>query len=324
MSTVSPFPSPQSGQDDPGRGDVVDQESCWPFSWLTPWRLDDAAAGRAYEETPPALRAEIKTAIALQCALEGEAPAESDIRTTSRTAGFYRRETERPAAWTLAVIDPAHAAPARLLAALAPAVLAGVERILIIAAGGVPSPAVCVALELAGLEDVFVLPALMRDAPPPPRHSEKQDAPFPEHPAPADVLIRLHDGNPDGRLLLFPTEKSLNSPFFAFLRRLARDRKIRIWQDSPAPRLLLAGSDNPRREEVIRWAHGDGVLERRPAAEAFPPAAREAGWDAVYVDEAPATLPVARVFGPGLEACWRNRETGIRFFRSASLAATFC
>ena len=137
-----------------------------PPAWLDALRPDDELAASAYENTPAHLRALLKSAVAFYFHLWGEAPAEETRRVRSSAAGFAWARAESPVSWTLAVLDPAHASPARLLAALRPAVLAGVEPVLIVCPDHPPLPVQSVALELAGLENLYVVPTGARSAGP--------------------------------------------------------------------------------------------------------------------------------------------------------------
>ena len=274
-----------------------------PPAWLDALRPDDELAASAYENTPAHLRALLKSAVAFYFHLWGEAPAEETRRVRSSAAGFAWARAESPVSWTLAVLDPAHASPARLLAALLPAVLAGVEPVLIVCPDHPPLPVQSVALELAGLENLYVVPTAARSA----------------GPSLSDLVRELATRG-EGRLLLFPTEQSRFAPAFRTLRETARALRLRLWQDTPAPRLaLLADADEASAlADRVRWAHGDAVQE------AVSPKARpdRRGFDAWYAvrpdvfEEAATDFP-SLLFGPGLEACWLHERLTPAFFRVA-------
>ncbi len=216
-------------------------------------RLDETDAAhqaRAYEAASAAQLARLKTAVAFQFHWHGEAPLEAR-RSERGTRGFAHEAAECPVPWALAVLDPAHSAPARLLAALLPAVLAGVRRILILCPA-LPSPANCVALEIAGLEDVFVTPDTMPLA-----------------------LLRKLAAEGQGRLLLFPAREH---PLWPALEAAAREARIPCRTDAP-PRLYVGSADDERRE-LIRWAQGGALWLDAPT-----------GCDAAFADaDAPLTL----------------------------------
>lgn len=271
-----------------------------PPSWLDAWRPDDSYAAQAYEQTPASRRALLKTAIALHVQVWGEAPAEENHCIASTTLGFIHSRAERPVAWTLAVLDPGYAAPARLLAALLPAALAGVEAVMVACPGQPPAPSLSVALELAGLENLYIRPATADRALP-------------------DLLQELAVSG-EGRLLLFPTAQSRLSASFTALRETARTLRIRLWQDRPAPRIAVAGQPGAGAEELLRWAHGDAVLV---PARAIPPQedlkGRRNMAQACWIP-APGTpgFPCPLTLGPGLEAFWLADRLDRNFFRTVA------
>lgn len=311
---------------------------------LEAFRIDDALLAQAYDAMPPALRARLKTAIAFQYHLNGEAPAWETRRVHRPTAGFCHTVHEKPAAWTVAVIETDFNSPARLLAALMPAVLAGVERIFVVSFGAPPDDALLVALELAGLEDIFVLPPCAV------RQQRGVD--------PLQLLVTLFDESPDGRLLLFPATHSRTSPIFADLARIACHLRLPVWQDA-SPRLLVRhtalvpaadmgiGGINMTMENFLHWAHGNTFVKTEPSetlepeAECPPKFARPNSlsspdpedcakesmdeiclYDACYTGQADIAAPSAScalTLGLGMEACWESLPKD--FFRTHTISA---
>lgn len=304
---------------------------------MSVFRIDDALSAQAYDATPPALRALLKTAIAFQYHLYAEAPASETRTVHCPAAGFRHTVHEKPAAWTVAVIEPHFDSPARLLAALMPAVLAGVDRIFVVSFGSPIAPSLLVALELAGLEDVFVLPSCIRQ-------QNTVD--------PLRMLTALFDENPDGRLLLFPTAHARLSPIFVDLARLACHLHLPSWQDAP-PRLLalhspsVTGHSMPL-ESLLHWAHGNVFITREGTLEGelplHPSGAQadaeennrneEVEWDEMSYDElslydacytGQSSIITAQpscglTLGAGMEACWDSLPRD--FFRTRFLSAS--
>ncbi len=139
-------------------------ETLYP-DWLDGHAVEDAAMGAAYEDMGAGGRAVLKTCIARLHLFWGEREA---FRTTTRTfrQGFCARVEEEPASFALFVCPGEYPHPAPFLAALLPALLAGVDAILPVfvspfakdgASFGPVSPALLAALELAGIERAFVL-----------------------------------------------------------------------------------------------------------------------------------------------------------------------
>ena len=124
--------------------------------------LPDELMGEAYEALGDRGRAVFKLCIARLHRLWGElAPGEISDR---RLAPDFRVVTEeRPADFALFVCEASYRHPAALLAGVMPAILAGVENIFPCFVSGnegeLPRPELLVAMELAGVERCFFLPA---------------------------------------------------------------------------------------------------------------------------------------------------------------------
>ena len=129
---------------------------CWP-QWAEAARLDDALAAAAYEATPAHLRAAVKTGLALAHMHFGESTTSQRNEVRNAHLGFWRRSIAHPAPWAVVAFTPAYAAAARLAAACMPALLGGVPLVGAVCVGGTPSSNALVTLELAGVEDIFVM-----------------------------------------------------------------------------------------------------------------------------------------------------------------------
>ena len=255
--------------------------------WLDACRPDDALYADAYEGTPAELRALLKTAIAF--AFHRWPLADDEQHTSRRSArsGFAHSESSSPAGWAIASLGPGFASPARLLAALVPAILAGVERILVISEAPF-SPAVCAALELAGLEDSFLLdgeqmPGLYED---------------------------MRTLCPEGRVLAFPDAEGHFTPAQQeLLHSAALDGMPRL-RDLPSPRILCLHEPGSFHEESLRWLQPDAEFLSEPAPDIR----------AAYVpgeESAPGGVPF--VCGPGMEACWPGPSP--EFYRTRTCSA---
>lgn len=128
----------------------------WP-QWAEEARLDDALAAAAYEATPASLRAAVKTGLAMSHMHFGESMSSQRTEIRDPHRGFWRRGISHPAPWAVIAFTPAYAAAARLAAACAPALLGGVPLVGAVCVSGTPHRAALVTLELAGVEDVFVM-----------------------------------------------------------------------------------------------------------------------------------------------------------------------
>lgn len=133
--------------------------------WVEDKFVPDAVFGAAYDMQTAEERAYLKTAIARTAAAYGgpDVPATSGVRVMRQ--GFCLQERVRPADWALIMWDGAYAGPTRVLAAILPAMLAGVPHILACRVMPQPgtaseaafSPSILAALELAGQELVAEL-----------------------------------------------------------------------------------------------------------------------------------------------------------------------
>ncbi|MDR2892652.1 MAG: histidinol dehydrogenase [Deltaproteobacteria bacterium] len=130
----------------------------WP-EWLDE-RLLDSGPG-AYETLEPRLRAALKSQIALLHRYHGE--LEGWECQSRDWLGRELRAESTPKSWALFLLDKAYASPSGLLAALMPAILAGVEEVLVCLLADEDeknfelSLPISAALELAGVEQVWSL-----------------------------------------------------------------------------------------------------------------------------------------------------------------------
>ena len=260
-------------------------------AWLEAFRPDDDLYAQAYENTPAPLRALLKTSMAFAFHRRGMKDGDGAYRVDCPRAGFSRREDVRPAAWTLAVTGPGFASPARFLAAAVPAIMAGVPRILAVSSETF-APAVITALELAGLEDSFVLDAEGL----------------------ASLYEDLRAVSPDGRILFFPGPEGPDEAMKDLMHKAAADGTA-AYRDKAAPRILslYKKGDTPSAAETekrLRWLHPDADILDAPAP----------GIRAVFAPEPFDVSPAAPLTaGPGMEACWPGPEP--EFFRTVTLCA---
>ncbi len=184
--------------------------------WLDEYALHDECMGAAYKSLSGQSRAVLKKCIARLYRLWGECSGRERLL-RHFADDFCLEQEEFPASCALFVCDAAYRHPAALLAAIMPALLAGVKEILpcfVSSSQNAPSPDwrlphafLLAALELAGVEQAFhtSLPALeeflrMFSA----KHSNGRlvllgDAPFGE-----DLLLRAHSENLRCRSLVHP------------------------------------------------------------------------------------------------------------------------
>ncbi len=260
-------------------------------NWLDGYRLDDTLRANAYESTPPELRALLKTALAFTFHRWPSQDRVQKWTISSSRSGFRHMGGLRPAAWVLVCTGPGYASPARFLAATAPAIAAGVGRMAIVSEKIFPT-ALCTAMELAGLEDSFVvgknhIPALYED---------------------------LRSISHDGRVLLFPGADGKLTPVQKTLLHSAARDGIPLLRDLPAPRLLHLYTAKPEIEKLarrLRWLHPDAEILTEPTAD----------MRVVFVPHEETSVPEspAMVLGPGMEACWPGPNPD--FFHTSKCSA---
>lgn len=267
--------------------------------------VDDAAFAVAYEATGDVDRARLKTCIARLHVLYGAAggAGPGDVR-EGRTAtrwrqGFTSLEHAAPCAWALVCVDAAWASAPRLLAAVLPALFAGVGAVAVLRVGGSwqwPAP-VLAALELAGQEvaaDVApeALPALLKALG-----------------ASGNAGGTTEAG---GRLLLLGEHTDQ-------VAALARAHGVSVWRDAPFSTIGIAScgdvideSDCPD-DAALRAAHPDATFMDVPALP--QPVARAASLAPLAPLSAVLCAPAhasawlnhaALVLGPGHEWCWMH------------------
>ena len=259
----------------------VAADAPWP-RWLEAHRVDDGAAAAAYEATPARYRAALKTGLALAHFHFGEHSAGRDDSVRNTRLGFLRARRRQPAPWALIVISPAYAAAARLTAACAAALLAGVPHVAAIFPGGAPRPAALVSLELSGVEDIFQPNAADMAA-----LLEQVAA----RPGPRGRLVLLHEGD------------------LAGLERQARQRCVPCHAEDRPPRLRVEPDAGIDRELLAFAQGGESALEAALRA-AGPP-------DAVYArpEVCPAPAPDARLtLSAGCEGFWLHPGLDPEFF----------
>lgn len=281
--------------------------------------VDDAAFAAAYEGTGDVDRARLKTCIARLHVLYGAAggAGTGDMR-EGRTAtrwrqGFTSVEHVSPCAWALVCVDAAWASAPCLLAAVLPAVFAGVASVAVLRVGGSgqwPAP-VLAALELAGQEVVAdvapeALPALLETLA-------------------AGVGAGGTTGT-GGRLLLLGDHSDQVSV-------LARAHGVPVWRNAPTPTIGIASRGDAIDEfdcpdgAALRAAHPDATFMDVPALPQSTACAASsaplAPLSAVACAPAHASAwlnHAALVLGPGHEWCWMHPGLSPAWFARRAVA----
>lgn len=252
----------------------------------------DAVFSRAYDALVPEERAVIKTAIARMAAVCGAEDVVAGQCAVSMRQGFRLHRSFRPASWAVVLWDGAYAGPGRVLAALLPAILAGVSPVVACRVRGDASPfpeALLAALELAGQE-------LVADAGP------EEAVAFVEACCKAD---------PRGRLVLLGRD-----PAFGDICRFAAEYGTpALWYAAPVRIGIAAASfATPLSHDHLRFA--------QPDAEVIPFEGDVSQGNCTAVFCAEEAVPaycdaVPLVLSPGNEAYWAWPGLGRGFFRES-------
>lgn len=127
--------------------------------WLDSFYPEDSVFAQAYDSVPDSRRALLKTAIARLWEWYGPQNISSAATIRSWESGFTAQDVREPVDHALIVCDAVMQSPVRLLAAVIPAVAAGVKQVGVVLLGepDLWGSSVYTALELAGVESVFCL-----------------------------------------------------------------------------------------------------------------------------------------------------------------------
>lgn len=235
--------------------------------WLDAWRVSENLRKEAYDEATADSRALLKTALALtSCRFMPSAPIASRQYCNKRL-GIWSAALSQPARWTVIVLDNSFAAAARVCAAAALPALAEVEYIFAVSINGAPAKAALVALELAGIEDVFHL------------DQNQLERFFLETDSQSGRVILLHSGQLD--------------EIAATCRRL----RIPFYEEASPPELFLASPESFNSANLI-FAQGVLPATVKPS---------RGWIDAIYTDNMDAcehNENARLILTPGCEGFW--------------------
>lgn len=289
--------------------------------------VEDAAFAAAYDAVGPVDRARLKTCIARLHALHARTGPAHEVRegrcSTNWRQGFSSAERTTPCAWTLICVHASWASGPRLLAALLPALFAGVGSVAVLRMDGCGHwPAqVLASLELAGQEVVADMASQgLEDLLSRLIGADRQEG---GHAAEHAGM----QGGSAGRLVLLGGDAHHWQDVFALSRRFG----VPLWHDGIAPMIGLADcgagdGDDAGAPDValLRAAHPDASFVRLPAMPCSAP-------DIVtgIAPDAVACLPrhaqawlerAPLVLGPGHEWCWAHPGLHVAWFARRALA----
>ncbi len=259
----------------------------WP-QLLAKYDIADTLRATAYENAHARERACLKNAMAFH-ALQGEGPHCEHIQRNFANRGYWLNVKTQPVPWVLCICSAGYASPARLIAALMPAIMAGVPDIYVLYLDENPSPALLLALELMGLEQAVAVP--------------KADSPLD---LAREFLINL--APQCGRVLLLSDISSEMSSLY----KQADELRIPWWQDSIPPRIVTHNLLEAE-QALLNFAQPDAILSEH----------MDVSVDAIYGDklDAVADIFIPQVWAKGMEGCFIHRHLSVEFFQNSALMA---
>ena len=280
------------------------EQTAFP-EWIASYLLDDAPFSAAYEAVLPAHRAWLKRGLAGLHAWLGHTGVCREHAYTHWKGGYCAVERTEPVEWGMLLLPSGPLSPARVLAAAAPLVFAGVDEVLAVQviekSAEMLSNDVLVALELAGVESVAVF---------------EQDSVV------SDLLRELSAAGREGCVVAMERRLPQGSceAGGGAVRTLSLQwsREAGVW----------CAPDSEWDLEILAWAHPDVHFLLGGQPPAAPPAQMEqvcSGWDAfalmgrdtLYVPHClveSALGCAGRVFSPGYEGCWVWPELNLDAF----------
>ncbi|WP_027722741.1 hypothetical protein [Maridesulfovibrio zosterae] len=255
--------------------------------WLQEYHITDDVFADCYESTLPAQRAWLKKTIAQSYAVNSpEAPQKTWTVNTWR-GGFETEISVSPLDWTVLLLDKGSVSAVRILAALSPALAAGIQNILVVFVGdGDIAQSVLTGFELAGQEDVVKL--------------SKSDL--------AELFCYLKDSSACGAILDLRSAPE----------GISYDAKFRYWQAPNISSIYCYKDEELPVIEVLNFAHPDiDLIEVNE--DTFEDISGEViVVPAELVGEALNNFKIVLTYGQ--EGCWIWNNFGSWFFKHESVA----
>lgn len=264
----------------------------WPQE-LEAWRVPDEVCESAYNNIPARFRQALKTGLAALFQYFGPSPAQAASSWMRPEQGLGMARLNMAASWTLLLAGPGQDAPARLAGAAILPRLAGVPSVAAILSS--PDPGLLLALNLAGIDDIF--------CPPAPFFQEEACAIL-RHMAAIRYgsLFFLHDGG------LAHLTRLASALGLAALEE-SREPELAIWDKSCFDREVLAFCQGRAGERaLLRHDPTSGnTCTRQP--------------DAAYASQnfMPDAASPPLVILPGLEGLWLHPGANPDFFRRSCI-----
>ncbi|WP_432736340.1 histidinol dehydrogenase [Maridesulfovibrio sp. FT414] len=255
--------------------------------WIEEFQVEDNLFAEAYEATEPRLRAWLKKTIAQVYGVNAPESPRKSWTVNTWPGGFETEVSQRPLDWTVMLINEGSVSPVRILAALVPALAAGVKNVLAIYEGQGHIPqSVLAAFELAGQEDIVRL----------------------ERDRLEELLTTIAVGGSCGAVLDMRQDANLflNSPYVRYWRAPFIS-SISVCKDEESPDMDALAFAHPDVDFID--VDEDSIAECSGDCAVVP---------AEFVGE--ALVSFRTVLAYGQEGCWIWNDFGSRFFRQESIA----
>ncbi|WP_031485233.1 histidinol dehydrogenase [Maridesulfovibrio frigidus] len=259
--------------------------------WIEEFQIGDDVFGSAYEATLPPRRAWMKKTIAQVYAVNSpDSPQKTWVVNTWK-GGFETEVSTAPLDCVVMLVDQGATSAVRILAALTPALAAGVKNILVVFTGeGELSQAVLTGFELAGQEAVISI------------ENEKCD----------ELLSNIKDSEVDSAILDLRSNPT-DIPYA---------QNIKYWRAPVVPRIAVCLDEDGPDMDILSFAHPDAIIEEVSIEDL----AEFSGYAVVVPAElvGEALVDFKLVLSHGQEGCWIWSDLTDIFFKKDSVALAVC
>ncbi len=259
--------------------------------WIEEFQIDDGVFGLAYEATLPPRRAWMKKTIAQVYAVNSpDSPQKTWVVNTWK-GGFETEVSMSPLDCVVMLIDQEALSAIRILAALTPALAAGVKNILVVFTGeGELSQSVLTGFELAGQEAVVCL------------ENEKLE----------ELLSYINDSKVDSAILDLRSHPT-DIPYA---------ENMKYWRSPVVSNIAVCLDEDGPDMDILKFAHPDAIIKEVAIEDLSEFSGNVVVVSAELVGE--ALVDFKLVLSHGQEGCWMWSDLTGLFFKKESVALAVC
>ncbi|OEU69274.1 MAG: hypothetical protein BA863_03655 [Desulfovibrio sp. S3730MH75] len=259
--------------------------------WIEEFQVDDNIFGAAYEATLPPNRAWMKKTIAQVYAVNSpDSPQKTWVVNTWK-GGFETEVSTAQLGCVVMLIDQGATSAVRILAALTPALAAGVKNLLVVFTGeGELSESVLTGFELAGQEVVVCL------------ENEKLE----------ELLSYIKDSKVDSAIL--DLRSNPNDIPYA--------QNVKYWRAPVVSNIGVCLDEDGPDMDILKFAHPDAIIEEVSIEDLGEFSGHAVVVPAELVGEALVYFKL--VLSHGQEGCWVWSDLTDLFFKKDSVALAVC